>query len=105
MAVSENFPISFVAETDFKPEIWPGYNFTGKLRPATVTPRRTVPAHIPRPDYADHANGESYSEQRAKNSAIIVLNDEQKEGLAVACKVSSQTRNSSYSSKSNTYII
>jgi methionyl aminopeptidase len=74
-------------KTDFKPEIWPGYNFTGKLRPATVTPRRTVPAHIPRPDYADHANGESYSEQRAKNSAIIVLNDEQKEGLAVACKL------------------
>ena len=33
---------------------WPGYNFTGKLRPASQSATRVVPDHIPRPDYANH---------------------------------------------------
>ena len=31
-----------------------GYTFTGSLRPWQKTPKRTVPAGIARPDYADH---------------------------------------------------
>lgn len=31
---------------------WPGYHFTGPLRPWPYGPKRTVPEHIPRPDYA-----------------------------------------------------
>lgn len=34
-----------------------GHHFTGSLRPYLVSPRREVPAHIPRPDYADHPEG------------------------------------------------
>lgn len=31
------------------------YKFTGTLRPAyPLSEKREVPAHIPRPDYADH---------------------------------------------------
>jgi methionyl aminopeptidase len=32
-----------------------GYKWTGTLRPKyPLSPKREVPAHIPRPDYADH---------------------------------------------------
>ena len=40
------------------PEKFLGYSFSGPLRPGEVTPMRTVPSHIPRPDYAD--NGKFY---------------------------------------------
>jgi methionyl aminopeptidase len=34
-----------------------GYEFSGSLRPAEVTPQKTVPSHIVKPDYADHPTG------------------------------------------------
>ena len=43
------------------------YSFTGDLRPAMLSPPRTVPEGIRRPDYADDPAGVSYSEQRDKN--------------------------------------
>lgn len=43
------------------------YEFTGTLRPTLISPVRTVPAHVRRPDYADDPAGISYSEQRDKN--------------------------------------
>ena len=67
---------------------WPYYTFTGKLRPWPVTPGRVVPDHIPRPDYADHPQGHSLSEQSLRGNTVIkVLTDEEQEGLRVACKV------------------
>lgn len=42
---------------------WPYFNYTGKLRPSAQTPIRTVPDHIGRPDYADHPQGRSLSEE------------------------------------------
>ena len=39
------------------PEMFAGYQFTGNLRPGIVGPRRQVPDHIPRPDYALNAHG------------------------------------------------
>lgn len=47
---------------DYNP--WPHFQFTGALRPFPRSSRRTVPAHIARPDYAD--TGESVEERRAK---------------------------------------
>uniref|UniRef100_A0AAY4ARE1 Methionine aminopeptidase n=1 Tax=Denticeps clupeoides TaxID=299321 RepID=A0AAY4ARE1_9TELE len=39
---------------------WPGYHYTGKLRPHyPLTPMRPVPVNIQRPDYADHSLGEA----------------------------------------------
>ncbi|CAG9769464.1 unnamed protein product [Ceutorhynchus assimilis] len=67
---------------------WPYYNFTGKLKPFPQTPKRTVPAGIGRPDYADHPQGFPLSEQAVKGSGHIkVLDDEEIEGMKVACKL------------------
>ncbi|XP_069125180.1 methionine aminopeptidase 1-like [Argopecten irradians] len=67
---------------------WPGFKFTGQVRAAKVTPRRTVPDHIPRPDYADHPEGVPISERQMRGTTNIkVLSDEEQEGLRVACKL------------------
>lgn len=64
---------------------WPSFNYTGKLRPYPQSALRTVPAHIGRPDYADHAEGYPTSEQAVKGSGQIkVLDDEEIEGMRVA---------------------
>lgn len=67
---------------------WPSFNFTGKLRPFPPGPKRTVPPHIGRPDYADHPTGFPASENAAKGSGQIkVLDDEEIEGMRVACRL------------------
>ncbi|XP_013164476.1 PREDICTED: methionine aminopeptidase 1 isoform X2 [Papilio xuthus] len=67
---------------------WPSFNFTGKLRPFPAGPKRTVPPHIGRPDYADHPTGFPASENAAKGSGQIkVLDDEEIEGMRVACRL------------------
>lgn len=58
------------------------------MRPYPQAEYRTVPQHIPRPDYADHIRGHPLSEQKLKNSSQIqVLNDDEIEGMRTACKV------------------
>lgn len=67
---------------------WPDYAFTGSLRPHKTSPTRTVPDHIPRPDYADHPEGIPLTEQLVKLSSVIkVLNDEEQEEMKIACKL------------------
>ncbi|KAF7266901.1 hypothetical protein GWI33_019829 [Rhynchophorus ferrugineus] len=67
---------------------WPYYNFTGRLRPYPQSSKRTVPLEIGRPDYADHPQGYPLSEQAVKGSGHIkVLDDEEIEGMKVACKL------------------
>jgi len=69
---------------DYNP--YPNYIYTGELRPARQTPRRTVPAHIPRPDYA--LDSIPHSEQSLRGSTSIrALNDEEIEDMRVACKL------------------
>ncbi|KAF4525296.1 hypothetical protein B566_EDAN014817 [Ephemera danica] len=51
-------------------EPWPFFKFTGQIRPYRQGVRRTVPGHIPRPDYADHIKGFSLSEQKLRNSSL-----------------------------------
>lgn len=68
------------------------YEFTGTLRPAMLSPKRRVPAHIRRPDYADDPAGISYSEQRDKatHNNIRVYTAEEIEaenGLRHACRM------------------
>ncbi|KAK0423481.1 hypothetical protein QR680_008167 [Steinernema hermaphroditum] len=68
--------------------IWPDYSYTGPLRKAEVTNRRPVPEHIPRPDYVFHPEGMSLEETHSKDSGhIVVLNEEEKESLRLACKL------------------
>lgn len=49
---------------------WPGYKYSGPLRPLyPLSPRREVPADIPRPDYAE--TGIPLSELSVKSSSTI----------------------------------
>lgn len=50
------------------------FDFTGPLRPGRITPRRAVPPHIARPDYADRTDGVSPSEERDRGSKVKVYN-------------------------------
>lgn len=82
-----------VAEGDNKNESeeynpWPYYQFTGKLHPAPRELIRKVPDSIARPDYALHPTGLPLSEQAVRGSAVIkTLDDEEIEGMRIACKV------------------
>lgn len=49
------------------------FDFAGPLRPFKQSPRREVPEHIPRPDYAVH--GIPISEEAARNEKIINVAD------------------------------
>ncbi|XP_076618389.1 methionine aminopeptidase 1 [Colletes latitarsis] len=67
---------------------WPSFHYTGKLRPYKREPRREVPEHIKRPDYAIDPTGVPVSEQAVRGSAQIkVLDDEEIEGMRVSCKL------------------
>ncbi|EJD05903.1 methionine aminopeptidase [Fomitiporia mediterranea MF3/22] len=62
------------------------FNFTGTLRPVyPLSPTRTVPDHIPRPDYAD--DGESKSERLAMGSPPRILSPEEIEKMRTVCRL------------------
>lgn len=70
------------------PEMFAGYQFTGNLRPGIVGPRRQVPDHIPRPDYALNAHGRCLAEERIKKStAIEVHSPETIENIRECCRL------------------
>lgn len=46
--------------------LYPNYNYSGKLRPWPQTPKRPVPASIKLTDYADHPEGRSLSEEKMR---------------------------------------
>jgi len=65
---------------------FPSFRFTGSLRPAyPLSPRRAVPDHIPRPDYAK--DGIPYSEQKGYSTPIKILNEAEKQAMRVACRL------------------
>ncbi|XP_021926405.1 methionine aminopeptidase 1 isoform X3 [Zootermopsis nevadensis] len=71
---------------DYDP--WPHFRFTGKLRPFPQGPRRFIPAHISRPDYAHDPEGIPVSEQAVRGSAQIKsLTEDEEEGMRVVCKL------------------
>ncbi|TRY60508.1 hypothetical protein DNTS_001479 [Danionella cerebrum] len=84
-------------EKEVNTDPWPGYRYTGKLRPHyPLTTKRIVPSNIQRPDYADHPlaaevgllAGMSESEQTMKGtSQIKILNAEEIEGMRIVCKL------------------
>ncbi len=79
-------------EEDINIDPWPGYRYTGQLRPHyPLTPMRPVPRHIQRPDYSDHPKGISKSEESEQNlkgtSQIKILSPEEIESMRVVCKL------------------
>ena len=66
------------------------YRFTGPLRPWKVTPKSEVPEGIQKPDYADHAQGSSASEERDRSDrdgSIRVYTATEVEGIRKACMI------------------
>ena len=60
--------------------------FKGPLRPGHISPKRTVPAEIQKPEYAE--TGEPVSERSSKSAGVIeVKTPEQIEGMRVVGKV------------------
>lgn len=53
-----------------------------------MTKKRIVPDHILRPDYAEHEEGRSLSEESLRgNSNIKVLDEEEIQGMKIACRL------------------
>ena len=74
------------AEIDSIGPIEDGFKYTGPLRRFKVTPKRTVPDSIVKPDY--HKAGQPYSEIKAANGKEIpVYNEEEIEGIRLAWKI------------------
>lgn len=71
------------------PNEFKGFQFTGSLRPFQKTPRRTVPDHIARPDYAKDPRGFPASEDLDKrtNTSIRVYTPSEIELIRAACKI------------------
>jgi methionyl aminopeptidase len=71
------------------PSEFGGFHFTGTLRPFQKTPRRTVPEHIARPDYATHPQGFPTSEDldRRTNTTIRVYTPAEIELIRAACVI------------------
>lgn len=66
---------------------YPGFCFTGLLRPSPLSATRVVPDTIVRPDYADHPTGVSECEKQMRgNTSIRILNDEEQEQMKIVCK-------------------
>lgn len=67
---------------------WPGYAFSGDLRPYPRTGPRKVPDSIKRPDYADHPEGRALSEESIKDSTQIkILNEREIEAMRVSSRL------------------
>ncbi|CAD5220480.1 unnamed protein product [Bursaphelenchus okinawaensis] len=67
---------------------FPGFSYTGPLRPYPQTPKRAVPESIPYPDYASHPEGVSLEERNSKMAGHIVVNNEEEiEGVRLAAKL------------------
>ncbi|KAI8803650.1 peptidase M24, structural domain-containing protein [Cladochytrium replicatum] len=83
-------PVPTVVKT-FNP--WPNYSYTGRLRPMyPLSPKREVPLHIPRPDYA--ADGKPYSELKVRGSTRIEqLTSDEIEKMRTVCKISREVLN------------
>jgi len=68
------------------PSAFDGFAFTGPLRPGVVSPRRQVPSHIPRPDYAE--TGDPVSERTSKAvGSVEVKTPTQIKALRECCRL------------------
>ena len=66
---------------------FPKFEFTGSLRPVyPLSPKRTVPPHIQRPDYAEDGNPKSERKFFGRNN-ITILNQKEQEGMRKVCRL------------------
>ena len=67
---------------NFRP---PPFEYTGDLRPGWVSPRRTVPAHIQKPDYASGA-----APQGENSHTIHIHTPAEIKAIRAVCKIGRQ---------------
>lgn len=79
---------AIIQDTNKPHNPWPGYIFTGSLRPYyPLSEKRHVPPHIQRPDYSDHPEGYPASEMQVKrNTQIQVLCADDIESMRTVCR-------------------
>jgi len=82
--------ISFSSPSSGIDERFAGFQFTGRLRPGKVSPMRTVPPHIPRPDYADTGIPDSENQFKRGAMAIHVHTPEEVDIIREASKIARQ---------------
>eukprot|EP00051_Salpingoeca_urceolata_P006996 m.92634 g.92634 ORF g.92634 m.92634 type:complete len:374 (+) comp15071_c0_seq6:123-1244(+) len=74
------------AKLNAGPMTWPGYRFTGPLRPYPQSPTRKVPEHIVRPDY--HLDGVPRGEREAKSARhLVALGPKDIETMREVCRL------------------
>ncbi|KAI6109840.1 peptidase M24, structural domain-containing protein [Pisolithus sp. B1] len=67
---------------------FPQYPFSGTLRPVyPLSPKREVPEHIPRPDYALREDGIPISEVRTLGHPPRILNADEIQKMRTACRL------------------
>ncbi|KAF7440473.1 Methionine aminopeptidase 1 [Pleurotus ostreatus] len=65
---------------------FPNYDYTGTLKPVyPLSPKRLVPEHINRPDYAE--DGQPRAESRAAGQPPRILNVEEQEKMRTVCRL------------------
>ncbi|KAK9784874.1 hypothetical protein WJX73_001071 [Symbiochloris irregularis] len=64
----------------------PVWNWTGQLRPTPIGPRRSVPDHIPKPEWAATGDAETERESRQQKS-VPIWRGAQLEGIRAACRL------------------
>lgn len=66
----------------------PAFDYRGPLRPHPISPPRTVPDHIPRPDYAGRDDGMPVSEMQSKQQRNVqVFAGKELEGIRTTCRL------------------
>ena len=66
---------------------FPKFDFTGSLRPVyPLSPKRTVPPHIQRPDYAEDGNPRSERKFLGRNN-ITILDKKQQDAMRKVCRL------------------
>ncbi|KAK0228508.1 peptidase M24, structural domain-containing protein [Armillaria fumosa] len=65
---------------------FPNYEYTGSMRPMyPLSAKRTVPDHIPRPEYAD--DGRPMAEARAAGQPPRILSKEEQDKMRTVCRL------------------
>jgi len=77
------------ADPSTMPREFKNYPFSGPLRPWKVTEKSVVPEEIQKPDYSDHPDGRSNSEELDKRNRDLIrtYTPEQIEGIRRACVI------------------
>ncbi|KAG1782463.1 methionine aminopeptidase [Suillus placidus] len=64
------------------------FDYAGTLRPVyPLSPKREVPEHIPRPDYATHEDGVPTAELKRSGQPPLLLNSEEIVKMKFACRL------------------